>query len=235
MCWTGSRTPGSKQRTDIEEASEQIVPRLQGAAALEAPDAELSPDALEQSVAALAAVVRRRARRVGRRAEVPGFERDRVPAGARRAGDAAADAAPDGRGRHLRPDRRRVRALLGGRALARPALREDALRQRAPGARVPARVPGVRATGCSGGCARRRSTGRCASCARTRVGLPRLWTPTPRASRGSSTSGRRRRFVAALGEELGAVARGAFRSHRGRELRRAQHSRAGDVGPAADP
>ena len=28
---------------------------------------------------------------------------------------------------------------------------------------------------------------------------------------------------------------GAFRSHRGRELRRAQHSRAGDVGPAADP
>ena len=34
-------------------------------------------------------------------------------------------------GRHLRPPRRRLRALLGRRALARAALREDALRQRA--------------------------------------------------------------------------------------------------------
>ena len=42
-----------KQRDEITEASSRIVPRLQGAAALEAPDAELSADVLEQSVAAL--------------------------------------------------------------------------------------------------------------------------------------------------------------------------------------
>jgi uncharacterized protein YyaL (SSP411 family) len=41
------------QRTAIEEASGQIVGRLQGAAALEAPDAELSPSVLDEAVAAL--------------------------------------------------------------------------------------------------------------------------------------------------------------------------------------
>ncbi len=40
----------------------------------------------------------------------------------------------DGRGRHVRPGRRRVPPLLRGRAVARAALREDALRQRAAGA-----------------------------------------------------------------------------------------------------
>ncbi len=44
--------------------------------------------------------------------------------------------------RHLRPARRRLRPLLGRRQLARPALREDALRQRAAGARLPARLAG---------------------------------------------------------------------------------------------
>ena len=39
---------------------------------------------------------------------------------------------------HVRPGRRRLPPLLGGRALARAALREDALRQRAARPRVPA-------------------------------------------------------------------------------------------------
>ena len=43
----------AKQRDEIAEASERIVPRLQGAAALEAPDAELAPDVLDASVAVL--------------------------------------------------------------------------------------------------------------------------------------------------------------------------------------
>ena len=42
--------------------------------------------------------------------------------------------------RHLRPPRRRLRPLLGRRALAGPALREDALRQGAAGPRLPARA-----------------------------------------------------------------------------------------------
>src|SRR5919202_1464864 len=43
---------------------------------------------------------------------------------------------------------------------------------------------------CSGACARRRSTGRCASCARPRAASRRRWTPTPKASRAATTSGR---------------------------------------------
>ena len=42
-----------------------------------------------------------------------------------------------GRGRHLRPTGRGLPPLLGGRALARPALREDALRQRAAARGLP--------------------------------------------------------------------------------------------------
>ena len=68
----------------------------------------------------------------------------RVPASARRARDVDRDPARDGLRRDLRPGGRRVRPLLGGRAVARSALREDALRQRAAGPRVPARVAGVR-------------------------------------------------------------------------------------------
>ena len=78
-----------------------------------------------------------------RRAEVPARVGDRVPARARGAADGAAHAARDGLGRDVRPDRRRLRALQRRRPLGDPALREDALRQRAARARVPARVPGV--------------------------------------------------------------------------------------------
>ena len=49
------------------------------------------------------------------------------------------DARRDGARRDLRPDRRRLRPLLGRRRLARPPLREDALRQRAARPRLPAR------------------------------------------------------------------------------------------------
>ena len=51
-------------------------------------------------------------------------------------GDGGADAAVDGARRHARPHRRRLSPLFGGRQLARAALREDALRPGAAGARV---------------------------------------------------------------------------------------------------
>ena len=50
--------------------------------------------------------------------------------------------ARDGLRRDVRPGGRRLRPLLGRRALARPPLREDALRQRAAGPRLPARLAG---------------------------------------------------------------------------------------------
>ena len=94
-----------------------------------------------------ASALRPRARRLRRRAQVPAGLRARVPARAAASVEMALhDAARDGLRRHLRPGRRRLRALLGGRALARAPLREDALRQRAAGPRVPARLAGDAAT-----------------------------------------------------------------------------------------
>ena len=75
--------------------------------------------------------------------------------------------------RDLRPGRRRLRPLRGRRDLDGPALREDALRQRAAGPGLPARLAGDRATSASGACAARRSTGRCARCAGPRAASAR--------------------------------------------------------------
>src|SRR4051794_40664890 len=80
---------------------------------------------------------------VGRRAEVPRDVGDRVPAAPRRAADVALHPAGDGVGRHLRPGRRRLRAVRRRRDLDGAALREDALRQRAARPRLPARLAGV--------------------------------------------------------------------------------------------
>ena len=62
---------------------------------------------------------------------IPAGVGDRAAAGARRARDVAGHVGGDGPWRHLRPDRRRLRPLLGRCHLERAALREDALRQRA--------------------------------------------------------------------------------------------------------
>ena len=55
----------------------------------------------------------------------------------------------DGPRRHLRPGRRRLLPLRGRCDLDRAALREDALRQRAAGARLPARLAGDAASSAS--------------------------------------------------------------------------------------
>ena len=87
--------------------------------------------------------VRPDVRRLRRRPEVPAVDGARVPAAPprpdRRPADPAAagrDLRGDGPRRHLRPDRRRLRALLGRRRLGGAALREDALRQRAAARRL---------------------------------------------------------------------------------------------------
>ena len=63
----------------------------------------------------------------------------------RRARHGAVHAARDGARRHARPPRRRLPSLLGGRRLARAALREDALRPGAARARLPRGGAGVAA------------------------------------------------------------------------------------------
>ena len=96
------------------------------------------PTSSTTAVRGARAPVRRRRRRLRRRAEVSPRDAARVPhpplAAHGRAGRARHDrddAREDGGWRHVRPGRRRLPPLLGGRALARAALREDALRQRA--------------------------------------------------------------------------------------------------------
>ena len=171
--------------------------------------------------------LRHRQRRLRRRAEVPARVGARVPAAPRRDGDDRPHAARDGVGRDVRPDRRRLRPLLGRRALARPPLREDALRQRAARPRLPARLAGHRRAALPARCARRRSTGRCARCAATRAASTPRSTRTPRARRASSTSGRSTSCArwAATRPVAG------LRRHRRGQLRGHQHPRAQPARP----
>ena len=104
-----------------------------------------------------------------------------------RAGDGGRDVRGDGPRRHLRPARRRLRALLRRPRLGGAALREDALRQRAA---ARASTPGG-ARRWGSGSPRRRPTSCSASCAPPRAASPPRSTPTPRARRAASTSGRR--------------------------------------------
>ena len=106
---------------------------------------------------------------------------------ASRSAMARADARRDGRRRHPRPARRRLPRYATDARVARAALREDALRQRAAGARLP-RTPGwlTRRAAVRGGGASTRSTSWRASCARRRRASRRAWTPTPTGDEGAT-------------------------------------------------
>ena len=135
-----------------------------------------------------ACVVRRRARRLRRRAEVPADAGAGAAAPARgahrrrpRAGRAHLPG--DGLRRDARPARRRVRALLRRRPVGRPALREDALRQRPAPAGLHSTC-GVRpAPPRPAGWPCRRPTSCCATSGRPRAASPPRSTPTPTARR----------------------------------------------------
>ena len=156
----------------------------------------------------------------GARAEVPaGVGRSSSCCCAGRAATMApADAARDGRAAASTTRsaaafaRYSVDADLDG-----AALREDALRQRAARARLPARLAGLRRAAACWRSAATRSTGRCARCAARRAASTRRSTPTPRASRAASTCGRSPSCSEVLGEErrrrdrwLGATEQGNF-------------------------
>ena len=85
-------------------------------------------------------VVRPGVGRLRASAEVPAALGARAAAAARRDGAGRADARRDGSRRYVRPRRGRFPPLLRRRPLARAALREDALRQRAPRPGLPPRV-----------------------------------------------------------------------------------------------
>ena len=129
--------------------------------------------------------------------------------------DARRDARGDGPRRHLRPARRRLRALLRRPRLGGAALREDALRQRPAARRLrPAGAPRS-ATGSPA----RPPTSCSASCAPPRAASPPRSTPTARASRASSTSGRRPSWSRRSAQDDGAWAARVFEVTDGRHLR----------------
>ena len=155
--------------------------------------------------------VRRHERRVRRRAEVPAAHEPALPAApppAHRRGDAtwrsSGTRRGDGPRRHLRPARRRLRALLGRRSLDRAALREDAVRQRAAAAGLHAPVAADRRPA---GAARRRRD--------RRVPGPRPRHPGGRLRLGAGR-GHRRRRGADLRVDAGPADRGARRRRRRR-------------------
>ena len=157
-----------ERRDEIRAGGSRIAERLRGGALAEArPRSPFDAGALDERRATrLAAPVRPRATAASaaRPSSRPPSAIEFLLA-ARRDRDDRPHAARDGLGRHVRPGGRRVRALLGGPALARPPLREDALRQRAAGARVPARLAGHGDAALPHASPRRRSTGRCGRCA----------------------------------------------------------------------
>ena len=160
-----------------------------------------SADVLGVAVAAVNAQFDARFGGFGTRAEVPAGD------DARRSSSPKPSATPtpetleidhgvarrDGRRRHVRPGRRWLPPLLGRRLLARPPLREDALRPGAARPRLPARLARGRASRATAASSRRSSSTCSATCATPTAGSSRPRTPTPRASRASSTSGRSRR------------------------------------------
>ena len=137
------------QRDEIRERAATMVGRLEALAKID-PGEVARPGAAGGGGDDAALARRPGQRRLRPRAEVPA----RVLAGADPAREPRREGRPrarrahprrDAGRRHLRPGRRRLRPLRGRLGLARPPLREDALRQRPARPRLPARLAGPRA------------------------------------------------------------------------------------------
>ena len=139
-CSRRSPTSGSERREEAVARRRARWQRGSGARRRSSPRARRSSAALlERALAGAAqrastrATAASAARRSSRRTARSSCSRRSASARCRHG-----DAARDGARRDLRPGRRRLRALRGRRHLDGPALREDALRQRAARARLPA-------------------------------------------------------------------------------------------------
>ena len=142
----------ARRRDDARRQGDQVVQVLaaQSGALGGEGDGQLADETLGQAFEGLRGAFDAHLGRVRGRAQVPPADDARVPAPlppARLLGGAGhgpADPGPDGRRRHLRPARRRLPPLLDRRALAGPALREDAVRQRPAGPPLHPRLAGHR-------------------------------------------------------------------------------------------
>ena len=194
----GVRLAWFERRAELEEAGARLVEALAeqqraGSASSGLPPASVLDGGGRRHRRGL----RSRQRRLGPRAQVPAADADRGAAAATRgrrraapAGDRAPEPGRDGGGRRPRPARRRLPPLLHGRPLAGPALRADALRQRAARPRLRACLGAHGRGPLPRDRDRARSTTCCASCGCPRAASPPARTRTPRARRGRPSSGR---------------------------------------------
>ena len=195
------------RREEIRAGGARIAERLRGGAALQPSPEPFDERRAGRRGARPARGPRPRPRRIRRRAQVPARLGARVPDVPRRGRGAAPHPARDGERRHVRPGGRRLCPLLGRRPLAGPPLREDALRQRPAGPRLPARLAGDR---------------RAAVPARVR-GDPGVGPARAARPRGRLHVGAGRRLRGRGGQVLRLVARGAALGRRrggGRVVRR---------------
>ena len=169
---------------DVAAQAEALVDALRRSAETEPSREPLDGGAARRGGARSRLAARPALGRLRPRAEVPARVGARVPPAAWRARAGAAHARRDGGRRDVRPRRRRLPPLLRRPAVARAALREDAVRQRAPRAAVPPRVAAHR----RGAVPRRRGADArlhgARAAARRAAASPRRRTPTPTASRG---------------------------------------------------
>jgi uncharacterized protein YyaL (SSP411 family) len=140
------------RRSDVDLQARELSDAI-GRIALGEGRAEeaVGPDLLERAANDARIEVRRRARRLRDAPQVPEHDAARGAAPARsrgrrhtRRGTREARPRRDAHGRHLRSARRWLPPLLDRREVARAALREDALRQRAPLASLRRRLPRIR-------------------------------------------------------------------------------------------
>ncbi len=128
------------RRGDVSRAAAQLVEAVRRSAELRPSNDPLTGSVLSAAERSLAATFDPVHGGWGRAPKFPNAPTLEFLLRRGRDRDGREDARRDGRRRHVRPARRRLPPLLGRRPLARAALREDALRQRAARPGVPARL-----------------------------------------------------------------------------------------------
>ncbi len=230
----GRRRPGAERRDEVVAARPAHRRAAWPSRPGRRPTGTPAPDAdrLDAAVRSLAAHVRRAARRVRRRPEVPAVDGAGVPAAPPRAHRGRRGAA-DGRG-HLRGDgpRRDLRPARPAASRATPSTPAGWCRTsrrcctttrcccgstRTCGARPGRRWPG--------GSPARPPTGCSATCAPPRAASPRRWTPTREGVEGLTYVWTPAQLVEVLGAGRRRVGRRPVAGHRGGHLRARQRRR----------
>ena len=204
-----------QNRDEIRAGGERVREQLAGAGRLRPSAQPIEKRALEQAVSALGDAYDPRNGGFGGAPKFPSASAIEFLLLRWRARDVAHEPARDGGRRHPRCPRRRLRPLQRRCGMDRAALREDALRQRAARARLPARLAGLGRRAAARGLRGHDRVGAAGDArARRAASTPRS-TPTPRGSRAVTTYGRSASCASCWAPTPTARSRGSPRASRG--------------------